>query len=266
MPKLIAIDLDDTLLDENRRISPGTKAALEQAAACGAIITLATGRMYASAAAVARELGLGVPLITYQGSLIKHAANGDVLCERHVPPGAAERIFAHCRQEGLHLQAYVDDRLYVAEDNDKVRAYSDNSGIPYVVAPDFAAVIRRPQTKLLIIDEPARLDRLWTHFARQFGGDVQITKSKPHYLEFTHPEGTKGHALRFLAAHFGIGMADTMAIGDSWNDRDMLEAAGFGVAMGNAVPALKQIADYVAPANDAEGVRHVIERFVLHGG
>jgi len=263
MYRLIAIDIDDTLMDSQGRITPATRAALAEAAARGIIITLATGRMFASARNVAADLGLVVPLITYQGSLVKHASSGDVLYERTVPPDAAQAVYDHCRQHGLHLQAYVDDRLIVPEDNAKVRAYSANSAVPFEVAADFAAVIRRPQTKLLIIDEPDVLDGLLVHFRRLFGGTVQITKSKPHYLEFTHPEGTKGHALRFLAAHFGIPAEETMAFGDSWNDRDMLEAAGFAVAMGNAVPELKQVADLVAPANDEEGVRRVLERFVL---
>jgi len=263
MYKLVAIDIDDTLMDSRGRISPATRAALARAAGRGAIITLATGRMFASAAKVADELGLDVPLITYQGSLVKHAMSGEVLYERHLPPDAALKVYEHCRKAGLHLQAYVDDRLIVAEDNDKVRAYSANSAVPFEVAADFAAVVRKPQTKLLIIDEPDVLDGLLVHFRRLFGESVQITKSKPHYLEFTHPEGTKGHALRFLAAHYGISAAETMAFGDSWNDRDMLEAAGFAVAMGNAVPELKQIADLVAPSNDEEGVRHVIERYLL---
>lgn len=263
MYKLVAIDIDDTLLDHDGRITPATRAALEQAAARGVIITLATGRMFASASEVAKQLGIGVPIITYQGALIKHAGSGEVLYERHVPADAANRIYRHCLETGLHLQAYVDDRLYVAEANDKARAYSANSNVPFVVPPDFAAIVREPQTKMLIIDEPAVLDGVKDHFHRLFGDTVQITKSKPHFLEFTHPEGTKGNALRFLAARFGVDMEETVAIGDSWNDRDMLEAAGLGVAMGNAVPELKAVAGYIAPANDQEGVRHVIERFLL---
>lgn len=262
MYRLVAIDLDDTLLDNSGNISPSTKAALAEAAARNVAITLATGRMYASARAVARQLALDAPLITYQGSLVKQMS-GEVLYERHVPAEAVQQIHQTCSERGLHLQAYVNDVLYVPEDNDKARAYSANSNIPFVVAADFAAVLRQPQTKLLIIDEPAVLDNLQCHFKTSLGDRVQITKSKPHFLEFTHPEGTKGHALRFLAAHVGCTMDQTIAIGDSWNDRDMVEAAGLGVAMGNAVPSLKQVADYVAPGNDEEGVRHVIERFVL---
>ena len=92
------------------------------------------------------------------------------------------------------------------------------------------------------------------------GPDVHLTKSKPYYLEFLHREGTKGHALRFLAAHYGIPMEETIAMGDAMNDHEMIEAAGLGVAMANAVPALKAIADYVTLDHNEEGVKHVIEK------
>lgn len=263
MYKLVAIDLDDTLLDDDRRISPATARALEQAVNRGIAVTLATGRMFASAVKVAEQLGLNVPLITYQGSLVKNAQTGEVLYERHVPAEAVEQISGICRETGLHLQAYVDDRLYVREDNDKVRSYSENSGIPYHVEPDFGQILQKPQTKLLIVDDPVVLDGWLVRFRELFGESVQVTKSKPKFLEFTHPEGTKGHALRFLAGYFGCSMEETLAIGDSWNDRDMIEAAGLGIAMGNAVPELKALADYIAPSNREEGVRHAIERFLL---
>ena len=100
-------------------------------------------------------------------------------------------------------------------------------------------------------------------FEARYGDRVHVTKSKPNFLEFIHPEGTKGHALRVLAEMFDCPLSSVIAIGDSWNDLEMLEAAGLGVAMGNAVPALKEVADYVTLSNNEEGVRHVLEKFVL---
>ncbi|MFC3345809.1 HAD-IIB family hydrolase, partial [Paenibacillus abyssi] len=122
---------------------------------------------------------------------------------------------------------------------------------------------RAAQTKMLIIDDPALLDQMAEKLQPLIGDRVHITKSKPHYLEFMHKEGTKGHAVQFLAEHIGCTMDQVIAIGDSWNDHEMLEVAGLGVAMGNAIPALKEIADFVTLSNNDEGVRHVIEKFVL---
>ncbi|WP_020617675.1 Cof-type HAD-IIB family hydrolase [Paenibacillus daejeonensis] len=262
--KLIAIDVDDTLLNDDIQVSEGTRAALIEASAQGATVTLATGRMYASARKIAQQIDLNVPIITYQGSLVKTLIDEEVLYERNVPEDAALELFDYCIRKGLHLQLYVDDVLYVREDNDKAQGYSRLSNIPYVVEPDFESLARKPLNKMLIIDDPELLDQVALELAPLIGDRVHITKSKPHYLEIMHKEGTKGHALQYMAAHHvGCSMDEVIAIGDSWNDHEMLEVAGLGVAMANAVEPLKAIADYVTLSNNEEGVRHVIEKFVL---
>src|SRR5690606_18935604 len=118
--------------------------------------------------------------------------------------------------------------------------------------------------KMLIIDEPEVLDHHAVILQELLGDQLHITKSKAHYLEFMHKEGTKGHALQALAQHIGATMDETIAIGDAWNDREMILAAGLGVAMGNAVPMLKEIADYVTLSNNDDGVCHVIEKFIFN--
>lgn len=263
MYTMLAIDIDDTLITDEKEITEGTKQALAAAVAQGVKVTLATGRMYASAKQLADQLGLNVPIITYQGALVKNAIDGRVLYERTVPEDAAKQIFDYCEANGLHLQTYLDDVLYVKEDNDKARAYAQLSNIPYTVHPDFRELASKPSTKLLLIDDPARLDEVALELRSLLGAAVHITKSKPHFLEIMHPEGTKGHALTYLAEHFGLELSGAIAIGDSWNDREMLEVAGLGVAMGNAVESLKDIADYVTYGNNEEGVKHVVEKYIL---
>ncbi|MFD1957403.1 Cof-type HAD-IIB family hydrolase [Paenibacillus thailandensis] len=263
MYKLIAIDIDDTLLDDSLTVTEGTKQAMEEAIRQGVTVTLATGRMFASAQKIARQIELNVPIITYQGALVKTLLDGKALYERFVPADAARELFAFTEERGLHLQLYADDILYTKEDNDKIRKYSKLTNIPYVVEPDYEKLVEQPTPKMLIIDDPDYLDRLIPELKALIGDRTHITKSKPHYLEIMHKEGTKGHALRFLASHIGCTMEQTIAIGDAWNDHEMIESAGLGVAMGNAIPALKEIADYVTRTNNEEGVRHVIEKFIL---
>ncbi len=136
------------------------------------------------------------------------------------------------------------DVLYVPEENEKVRGY-----------------VR--QTKMIMIDDPVRLDGIKPQLVRLLGPEVHVTKSKEHYLEVLHREGTKGHAPKFLANLYGIPLEETDAVGDAWNGREMIEAAGLGAAMANAIPALQEIADYVTLSNHEDGVRHVLEKFVL---
>jgi Cof subfamily protein (haloacid dehalogenase superfamily) len=263
MYKLIAIDIDDTLITDDKEVTPGTQAALEQAVEAGAVVTLATGRAYASAKVIARQTGLNVPIITYQGALVKTLLDEKVLYERYVPVEAARKLYTFCLDRDLHLQTYVDDKLAAREENDRLRGYAGLNGTLYEIEPDFARLIEQPTPKLLIIDEPDYLDVIAVELRELLGPEVHITKSKPHFLEIMHRDGTKGNALAFLAEHYGFSLDETIAVGDSWNDHEMLEVAGLGVAMGNAIPALKAIADYVAPGNNEEGVKHVIEKFIL---
>jgi Cof subfamily protein (haloacid dehalogenase superfamily) len=263
MFRMIAIDIDDTLITDDNIVTEGTKEALRKAQAQNVIVTLATGRMFASAKQIARQIDLNVPIITYQGALIKTLIDEKTLYEKTVPQRTAAFLFNYAARHGLHLQGYYEDRLYAKEENDKLIGYSRLSNVPYIIEPEFERLASLPMTKLLIIDEPEKLDQIAAELKPKIGEEVHITKSKPHYLEFMHKEGTKGQALRFLAGHFGCSMEEVIAIGDSWNDHDMLEAAGLGVAMANAVDSLKQIADYVTLSNNEEGVRHVIEKFIL---
>jgi Cof subfamily protein (haloacid dehalogenase superfamily) len=264
MYKLIAIDLDDTLLNDDIQVTEGTIEAMKNAISQGVTVTFATGRSFPSAQKIAKQVGLNVPIITYQGSLIKNLIDGHVLYERSIPSEGVKKIYEYCEKHNLHLQLYYNEGLYVKEDNEKIKDYARLSNIPYIVADNFKEISALPQTKMVIIDEPDRLDQIATELGESIQDQVHITKSKAHYLEFLHKEGNKGAAITFLANHIGCSLDQVIAIGDSWNDREMLEVAGLGVAMGNAIDELKAIANYVTKSNNEEGVKHVIENFVLN--
>jgi len=261
--KMIAIDVDDTLLNDEMQISEGTKIALAAARDQGVLVTLATGRMFASAQKIAKQLGFNVPIITYQGSLVKNLFDEKVFYERSVPVEAAQFLYDYAEKNQLHLQVYHEDKLYVKEDNQKIKDYAAMSNIPYYIAEDFEAFLLKPLTKMLYIDDPDKLDAIAIDLQKQIGAIVHITKSKANFLEFIHPEGTKGHAVKSLATQYGYDISEVIAIGDSWNDHEMLEVAGLGVAMSNAVEPLKKIADYITLSNNEDGVKHVIDKFIL---
>lgn len=263
MYKLIAIDVDDTLINDDGQVTARTKRALGLAIKQGVTVTLATGRMYPSAQKIAVQTGLNVPLITYQGALIKNVMDGKVLYERYVPRSAVFKLLRYCEEHNIYLQLYSDDKLYAREENEKLTHYASINEISYTVVTNFDYLLTSPLNKVAMNDEPERLDRIAVELRELLGAEVHITKSKPYLLEVTHWEGTKGRALRHLVHHFGCNLTETIGIGDSWNDHDLIETAGLGVAMGNAVDSLKAIADYVTRSNNDEGVAHVIEKFVL---
>ncbi|CAH0122533.1 MULTISPECIES: Cof-type HAD-IIB family hydrolase [unclassified Paenibacillus] len=263
MYRMIAIDIDDTLLNDDMIITDETKQAIRDAIDNGIVVTLATGRMYPSAVQIARQLDLNVPLITYQGAKIKNLLDQKTVYERFVPQPIVQAVFDYARRQGLHLQVYHDDILYSREDHEFVRTYSDTLLVPYTVAPNFDGLADKPLNKLLIADRPDKVDCICEELMSMFGQAAYITKSKPEYVEVLHVEATKGHALEYLASHYEIPMAQVIAIGDSWNDHEMIERAGLGVAMGNAIPSLQRLADYVTLTNNLNGVAHVIRKFML---
>lgn len=263
MYKLVALDMDDTLLNTSHEISPRTADAIRRATAQGVTVTIATGRMYCSARPFAEGLGLDVPLITYNGALIKGVLSGDTLFHCPIDASVAGEVLAFFRQQGWYLQSYVDDKLYVAEMNEHARYYEKLSKIPAIAAGDAFYTMQSAPTKLLTIAEPAEIARRRDILQPLFGDRLYIAISKPNFLEMVNPAVNKGMALARLAERLGIGREQVMAVGDSFNDLDMIEYAGWGVAMGNAPDAVKQRAQAVVGTNADDGVAEAFEKFVL---
>lgn len=264
--KLVAVDLDDTLLSEDLRLTERVKEAVRAVRAAGVHLTVSTGRMYVSAARIAGELGIEMPLITYQGALVKNSLSGQALVYRPLPLMYAVELIIRVQQLGYHLNGYLDDRLLVEHDTPEGRRYASMAGVEAEVVGDLLKHLDsndRDPIKLLAIAEEAQLDRLGAELSPLYQGLVHISKSKPHFLEFSHPQATKGKALAFLASHFGVKREEVMAVGDSYNDLDMLEYAGLGVVVANARDEIKEKADYVTSASYGDGVVEALEKFVL---
>lgn len=263
MYKMIAIDLDGTLLTDDLMISPDTVKAIQKAVEIGTIVTIATGRMFPSAKQFAQQLGINVPLITYQGAIIKDVDEKVVMYERLIPPDIAQKLVDIACEKKIHLQVYQDDILYGASENDKLISYAEAVKVPYTIEPNLANLAKHGFTKALFIESPEYLNTLQGELRTLFGDRAHIAKSKEVYLEVTHPEANKGNALLHLAEKLGIDRSEIIGIGDNHNDLELITTAGLGIAMGNAVKELKDSADYISLTNNEEGVLHAIEKFVL---
>ncbi len=265
--RMLAVDLDDTLLNDRFKISPLNKDYIQRAREVGVHVTLATGRMFRSALPYARELGINLPLITYQGALVKEAGSGEVLLHRPVPLEVAREAVAWVSSLGYHVNVYLNDKLYVEKLTPEAETYQKISGIPAHPVGDLLALLDQGEapTKVLVVGQEGPLDELAEQMCRHFGRALHICKSKPHFLELSHPEATKGHALDTLASRWGVTREQVIAIGDSYNDLEMIEYAGLGVVMGNARPDIQAKADYVTKSNEEDGVAEVIDRFILKG-
>lgn len=262
--RLVAVDLDDTLLNGQLEISLPNKQAIQKAREAGVVVTIATGRMYSSVVPYAAALGLDLPLITYQGALIKNALTGVTILHQPVPAQLAQQVLDIARGQGLHINFYINDQLYMEDWSVAGQEYARLARVQPQIVPDLSQLLHQDPTKVLMIGEPEELNKLQSELKVFFGQELHITKSKPHYLEFIHPHATKGAAITHLARLLNIELEQVIAMGDSFNDLEMLQVAGCAVVMGNAQDEIKQYADLVTTSNDSDGVAQALEKLIFH--
>ncbi|MBS3971065.1 MAG: HAD family phosphatase [Clostridia bacterium] len=258
--KLIAIDLDGTLLNNDLEISPRAAAAIRAAEKKGVRVTLCTGRMYASASPYAQELRLNIPLITYNGALVKNSFDGEILYEKNLPLEEARHVVEICREFDCQLNVYFDDKLYVEKTDYWAKKYASRVNVPLHEVDDLLDFLKLPPIKLLAMGEEEVLHMIRRRLADRV---LYITRSQPHFLEILNPEATKGRGLAAVVKRLAIDRKNVMAIGDNENDIEMFKYAGYSVAMANADDHVKVHADYVTKNNDDDGVAEAIEKLVL---
>ena len=266
MYRLIAFDLDGTLLNDELVMSPRVRRALDQARERGIWLTLASGRGYPALRPWVDDLGWITPLICYQGAVVADAASGRAVFQLTFPKSQAVDLVAFACERHLELLLFADDVIYV-ENKLRPDAYYDKwFGGAFQVVDDLLAATPAELSKFIIVGDGEDLDFLRPEVERRFGDHLQIVRSHRFFLEGLANEATKGNALAWLAARLGVAREETMAIGDSGNDRSMIAWAGLGVAVGNASDEAKSAADYIAPSVDEDGVAEVLERFCLRNG
>lgn len=261
--RLLAVDLDDTLLNEKSEVSEANKRAIQEAVARGVIVTIATGRMFESAQKIAKEIGLDVPLIAYNGALVESAISEEVLMKTCVDEDAAAAVLAMFREKDWYIQLYRNDTLYVDTATDDTRDYERRVKTKAVEIGDELYQNPRDILKMLAVNDADKLDYVEEVVQTTFRGKVFAPRSRPRLLEIVNATVNKGEALRFVAEKFGVKQEEVMAIGDSNNDVAMLEYAGLGVAMGNASPRVKEVAQVVTANNEEDGVAKAIEQYIL---
>ncbi len=263
-PGLLALDLDGTLIGRSLDVREPVVRAVRQAVDLGIAVTLVTGRMFAAARPIAERLGIGGPIACYQGAAIFDVASGRIEAEFPLPHAVAMRVYERARRDGYHVQMYAADRFYVEALNRYSALYARISGTAPIVVDSLAvAFAGRDTTKLNIVTEPERTEACAAMIAEIAGGEAYVTRSNPEFVEVINKDANKGRALATIAAQLGVERARIVAVGDSYNDVPLLQAAGFGVAMASAPPELKAVADAVVGDVDHDGAAEAIGRFVL---
>lgn len=262
--RLIGLDLDGTTLNAAHQIPVRTQEAVAAARARGVHVVFVTGRMYQSAAPFARQLGLdGLPMGTYNGAAIWDYPSGRMLYHEPLPLGACKKVAAFCEARGLHLNAYVDDELYVPDMGERTRNYIAVAGVKAHAVGSLFLWLAKPSTKLLIVDEPEMVQALRPEVKELLGPTFHVTSSIPSFLEITHEGATKGVALQWIARSLGIPREQVMAVGDAFNDLSMLQWAGTSVAMTHSPDEIKRGVTFVAEGGPGVGVAYALERMGL---
>jgi len=240
-------------------LRPRTLAAIERARAAGVRVIVATGRMFRSVRPYLEQAGIDDPVVCYQGAAVADPVTGEFLRHEPIPLELARETIRVLGDEGFHVNCYVDDELYVSEVTPAAEQYAGFQNLPLHAVGDLVAWLSAPPTKLVAIGDPDVLDGLEARMKERFAGRLYISKSLPFFLEFASPAVTKAAGLGFLAEHLGFTSERTVAFGDGENDVELLEWAGFGVAVANAHPRVLEAADWVCPSAEDEGVAQVVE-------
>lgn len=267
MYKLIALDMDGTLLREDGTISSRTHEAIAGAKAKGVHVVLASGRPVEGMQRYLEALDLTGHedyVLSYNGALVKNVGRQQVLDSQWLTGRDARELFALSRELEVNIHAFSQRQGLITPRTSTYTELERWLNELSLTELDFQALDDdEPIIKIMLVDEPERLSPAFERLPDELHARFTVVRSAPYFLEFLHPASNKGSGVATLAAHLGLTAEEVICVGDAGNDRHMLEFAGLGVAMGNASAEIKALADYVTLSNQEDGVAHVIERFIL---
>lgn len=259
--KLLALDLDGTLLMRDNTIPEEVKTAITRLMDAGVLVTLSTGRMYPTVQQYALELGLKAPLICYNGAVIRDAAGSPPLLNKPLPLDLQEQIIRCGEAHGWYLQLYQNDHVAAAEIVRETLADPDSKTVPPVALGKLSEAVLQPSPKMMSMCAPEEVSLRMKAFSEATDNGLYIASSTPVLVEMMQKGVCKSEALKVLCTHYGIRREEVVVCGDSGNDADMVAWAGVGCAMANATPALKELADYVCAHSNSYGVLEAITHF-----
>ncbi|MCD4738752.1 MAG: Cof-type HAD-IIB family hydrolase [Anaerolineae bacterium] len=264
MIRLVALDLDGTLIGEDRQISPRVRRAIAAVQKRGVIVTLATGRMFAATLPFARELEITAPLLSYQGGWIQYPADDHPLYRVPLHAEIARTALEMARREHWHAVLYADGQIFLQEFARAPEFYTALLGTGYQLVASWEEVLATQQPdKVLLVAAPAAIPVIEEQLRAQLAGEALVFRSHAQFVEVVPRGVDKGSGLAWLTQYLQISPQAVMAVGDQGNDTPMLKWARIGVAMGNAIPEVKAAADWIAPPLEEDGAAAALEHFIL---
>ena len=264
MIRLVALDLDGTLISSTLQISQRVQTTIARAREAGIVFTMVTGRMFAAARPFAVAVGIDGPIVCYQGAAIYVVKTGERLAHHPLDTRVAQHVFATAVSDGVRALGYCDDNLYAEAIDKYTKEYTDLARVKVNLVPSLIEFFRaRASTKVVCVTDLEKADAYVERLKALLDSSGYVTRSQPQFVEVLNPTIDKGRALAVIGNYYGAAAQETMAIGDSWNDVPLLTAAGKAVAMGTAPPELLAAADAVVAGVEGDGVAEALERFVL---
>lgn len=265
--KLIAVDIDGTLMNSKKEITPRTRYALLEAQTLGKRVILASGRHPIGLYPIAQDLMLdryGGYIMSFNGGRIISCENNITVVSKLFPREYLSDIVSVLKDSNITIITFDDNRIYADKKvNDYTYVERDIIKVEMVVCDDFVSDVKCDLNKILLAGEPDELDRYKVILEMRYDGLLEIYKSAPYFLELMPFGISKGSMLPLLLGKLGIEREEVIAFGDHYNDMTMIGYAGMGVVMDNGEPEIKKIADYVCESNDDDGVAKTIEKFVI---
>ena len=266
--KLLVLDVDGTLLNDEREISKRTLAALLKVQQMGVRIVLASGRPTYGLMPLAKTLELGNYggfILSYNGCQIIKAQNGEILFERRINPEMLPYLEKKARKNGFAIFTYHDDTLITdSPDNEYIKNEALLNNLKIIREDEFSTAIDFAPCKcMLVSDKEKALIGLEQHWEKRLAGTLDAFRSEPYFLEVVPCGVNKANTLGALLEHLGVTREEVIAVGDGVCDVTMLQLAGMGVAMGHSQDSVKVCADYVTASNEEDGVALAVEKLIL---
>ena len=265
--ELLVLDIDGTLTNSKKEITPRTKEVLMRIQKAGKRLVIASGRPTAGILSIADELHLDEYngfILAFNGGRIINYTTGEIVYNRTIPLELLPEIYRYSKELGTGILTYTESEIVLGNEPDR---YSELESrickIPIRQVEDFVKFVDFPINKFLMTGEPELIFKAQSVMREKFGWVLNIFRSEPFYLEIVPQSIDKANSLARLVEHLGMKREQMICCGDGFNDRSMIEFAGLGVAMENAQEEVKAAADYITASNDKDGIVEVVEKFIL---
>ena len=271
--KLLAADMDDTLLNENGEMTPRTQSALHRLVDANVYFVPATGRAFANMGGVVsmfENSKKDLPFILYNGALVKLHQSKEVLFSAYLDSKDAIEVVKMGVEKNIPVRICTDEQMYFATDSDEARAYQKKVNFKVEIIgtrPENNIDVLAEQgiIKIVWLDDPTRIRGYQDDISNHFSGRVNAHTSVPKQMEFVHISASKAIALEKIGERLGIAKEEMISVGDGYNDLSMLKYAGYSVAMGNAPDDIKSVCSHVTLPNTEDGVAVFIDKFFEEG-